>query len=1110
MMAQLLFVEESISKIESKISSINGETVDQIKEDFQGLSTSVEGFLSIDVPKYKKLISESEVRVDDRFGQFKDKVEENLDTIRADVNKEVTTALSEVEKLNTDVISEVKEDFRKNTKEVKNLVEEELPKYRKFFTETELKTEETIKNAIDSYKETIESLNAKVKVFTETEIPKYNNLLIETKLKSEQEVKELEEEVLAKVNSLSEKVDFVSGDVTEKTAEKIQELQTVIDEYKEEIDSISKTYNNLYKDFKKREISDNEKLEGYSNKIEKYNKRFSFLEETVQEDLRDIQEVLIQSNETYHASLKTEVGKFRNKISEQMEGLQMDLVVNEQHIKKQNENIQTVKEEIQEVLKRLQLDTLEEKNKELVEKITYLEETISEINEKKLLAEDNPTLPGDPSTDNSADPLTPLDQKFVTFDQLQNHYRTFINRIQQQIATIGGGGAGVMHDLDDVTFDRTTGTGKLLIYDGAKWVGIASTALSSGTVGAAGTWAVTSAGIHTTKNVGVGTTARTDYALYVEGNQYVDGNITVGGTVTYEDVKNVDSLGIVTARTGVDVLAGGINVTGVSTFNDQLKLPDNTKLMFGAGNDMQILHLPGSGNSIQGTSPLYLQTTSEIHLKEYGGSEIFGKFIRNGAVELYHDNSKQFETTGAGATVYGEMHATTFHGDGSQLSNIISGVGIQSGSVRVGTGFTDINFTGAGVTVVGSGTTVTVDIATSTITRQTETSSGVTTDFTITGGYTVGLIDVYLNGVKQRTGVDFTATDGSTVTMTPFISDGDVVEFQKFDVAVSGSGSGGSGITTANIVSDSLVVSGVSTFSGNVNLDGDITSNVTITSTDTGSSAAPEFKLYRNSASPANADYLGQIKFAGESDTGVERNYAKITGKISDASNGTEDGIIEIAHIKAGSQNISARFKSTELMLLNGTDFSVDGDSTFTGDVTASGKLLVGTDTEGAALADNLTVADTADCGITIRSGTSNYGSIYFSDATAGADEYRGQIEYNHNTDILRLYSGGTAVLRIDPGKLDVIGHTETDTLNASGIITASSFRGDGSQLTNIISGVEVKNDGTSVGTGITAINFSTNVTATASGGIATVTASGGGGGGGSEGPSSVMMGMIF
>ena len=106
----------------------------------------------------------------------------------------------------------------------------------------------------------------------------------------------------------------------------------------------------------------------------------------------------------------------------------------------------------------------------------------------------------------------------------------------------------------------------------------------------------------------------------------------------------------------------------------------------------------------------------------------------------------------------------------------------------------------------------------------------------------------------------------------------------------------------------------------------DITGDLTLTDTDAGSSAGPELKLYRNSASPADADYLGQIKFAGESDTGVERNYAKITGKISDASNGTEDGIIEFAHIKAGSQNISGRWNSTELQLLNGTHLSL-GDS---------------------------------------------------------------------------------------------------------------------------------------------------------------------------------------
>ena len=76
------------------------------------------------------------------------------------------------------------------------------------------------------------------------------------------------------------------------------------------------------------------------------------------------------------------------------------------------------------------------------------------------------------------DPLTPIDQKFATFKDLKDHYQIFINRIQTQIASIGGGGAGFIKDLDDVSFDQTTGAGKLLIYNGGKWVGIASTEIS--------------------------------------------------------------------------------------------------------------------------------------------------------------------------------------------------------------------------------------------------------------------------------------------------------------------------------------------------------------------------------------------------------------------------------------------------------------------------------------------------------------------------------------------------------------------------------------------------------------------------------------------------------
>ena len=45
------------------------------------------------------------------------------------------------------------------------------------------------------------------------------------------------------------------------------------------------------------------------------------------------------------------------------------------------------------------------------------------------------------------------------------------------------------------------------------------------------------------------------------------GNLTVGGVLTYEDVTNIDSVGLVTARTGLRVTDGGINVTaGISTF----------------------------------------------------------------------------------------------------------------------------------------------------------------------------------------------------------------------------------------------------------------------------------------------------------------------------------------------------------------------------------------------------------------------------------------------------------------------------------------------------------------------------------------------------------------
>ena len=102
--------------------------------------------------------------------------------------------------------------------------------------------------------------------------------------------------------------------------------------------------------------------------------------------------------------------------------------------------------------------------------------------------------------------------------------------------------------------------------------------------------------------------------------------------------------------------------------------------------------------------------------------------------------------------------------------------------------------------------------------------------------------------------------------------------------------------------------------------------SVIIRNDDASSSAAPVIMILRDSASAADGDYLGQIKFKGNSDTGVERVYAKITAKIGDASNGAEDSLIETAVRDNGSNLIVSRQTNSQLKLINGIGLESDGD----------------------------------------------------------------------------------------------------------------------------------------------------------------------------------------
>jgi len=94
--------------------------------------------------------------------------------------------------------------------------------------------------------------------------------------------------------------------------------------------------------------------------------------------------------------------------------------------------------------------------------------------------------------------------------------------------------------------------------------------------------------------------------------------------------------------------------------------------------------------------------------------------------------------------------------------------------------------------------------------------------------------------------------------------------------------------------------------------------------------------------------------------------------------------------------------------------------------VDSSGRVLIGTTTEGTVSGDDLTISNSGNMGLTLRSTDSNYCNIYFSDATSGAAEYAGYVSYQHSTDSLQIATSSTERMRIDSSGKVLLGKTST------------------------------------------------------------------------------------
>ena len=200
---------------------------------------------------------------------------------------------------------------------------------------------------------------------------------------------------------------------------------------------------------------------------------------------------------------------------------------------------------------------------------------------------------------------------------------------------------------------------------------------------------VVGAGIHTAANInshnikstGIVTATQFDgpfVNLNVTGVTTFAGDVSIGGTLTYEDVTNIDSVGLITARDGISV-------------------PDAKSIFLGNSNDLSLKH-DGTNSTIDNnTGDLNIQG-DVIRLKKSDGGKTMAAFHQGGSQDFYYDTTRRLYTTTTGAQVVGTLAGA-------------SEVGIQSAGTQIGAGITQLNFVGAGNTFKVDGTTVDISIS---------------------------------------------------------------------------------------------------------------------------------------------------------------------------------------------------------------------------------------------------------------------------------------------------------------------------------------------------------------------------------------------------------------
>jgi len=581
------------------------------------------------------------------------------------------------------------------------------------------------------------------------------------------------------------------------------------------------------------------------------------------------------------------------------------------------------------------------------------------------------------------------------------------------------------------------------------------------------------------------------------GDLTVNNNFRVVGLSTFVDAVNLSnnlSVAGITTLAGLSTVTGHtlftrqLSVSGISTFNgaldvnstsnfgddvtlqtansknvvldksdDSLKFGDEVKAKFGDSDDLQIWHNANQGRSrINNLTGDFIIQSDSLLLRDYSQGHRYLKAVKDGQVELYHDNGIRFETTGIGVSVLAGTGNTATIAGPQFLILDPDGVGVNTGVVRI-----------KGDLIVEGEQTIVKSTELEIADFIVGIASTATTDALADGaGFKIGPDNTLLYEHNSGTNPSLKSSENLNVATGKVYQ---IAETERLSASKLSLGTGttihavgtnilsiGTGVAErVRISDDGINVVGISTFSSSIDANGNldvagistfqglIDANGLIEAT-AGENKIPS--LYANYSNLPNAgSYHGMFAHVHATQKGYfahggawyELVNRKLDGTVGTGTDSYNVGVITATQGDIGNGGLDVD-GHTELDNVN-----ISGVSTFAGNIDANGDLDVDGLTNlddviisGVTTTSNHILPDTNGTSVDLGASNKHFRNLYVSNlvtAPGGPGIIGPDLTIrNINATGIVTVAGSTDL----NGSLDVDGQTDLDHTNIVGVAT--------------------------------------------------------------------------